>query len=63
MCVICLKSSSSLSLSLSGQCQHFLCSSCKGAAEAAVMCDASLFVTELQACSGLRGQGEWRCHT
>lgn len=45
--------------SLSEQCQQFQCSSHKGAVEAAVECDASLCAAELQACSGLRGQGEW----
>lgn len=46
-------------LFLSGQCQQLQCSSYKGAAEAAFMYDASLCVAELQARSGLRGQGEW----
>lgn len=39
-------------LFLSGQCSH------EGAAEAAFVCVASLCAAELQACSGLRGQGE-----
>lgn len=43
-------------LFLSGQCSH------KGAAEAAFVCDASLCAAELQACSGLGGQGERTGH-
>jgi len=54
----------SLSLSLSRylcvseQRQHLQCGSCKGAVDAAAVCDAPLCVAELQARSGFTGQGE-----
>lgn len=43
---------------LPGCCQHVDCGGRRGPAEAAAGCHSSLCAAELQACSGLRAQGE-----